>query len=136
MQTQAKIATRQPLGTQLTRFLVIGATTVSFDFGFLFLLVHILRWNYFVSAFLAFASASTLNYGLSAQYVFLGGRFRRSTEFTIFMVTTAVGLGLNQFTMWALVSGAGVNYMLAKCASVTIVTVWNFLSKKKIVFLD
>jgi putative flippase GtrA len=124
------------LVTQLARFGVIGVCTVALDFGLLYVLVKVAQLNYFLSALLAFTTASTLNYLLSVQYVFLAGRFGRAPEFTIFMVTTGVGLGLNQLTMWALVGIAGINYLLAKCASLTIVTCWNFFSKKRIVFLD
>lgn len=137
MQTQSEAAVRRlPFVTQLVRFGVIGACTVAFDFGLLYVLVNVAHLNYFLSALVAFTTASTLNYILSVQYVFLTGRFDRGPEFTIFMVTTAVGLGLNQLTMWALVGIVGINYLLAKCASLTIVTCWNFLSKKRIVFLD
>ncbi len=124
------------MAKQLVRFGAIGASTVALDFGLLYVLVNRAHANYFVSAFLAFTIASTLNYWLSVQYVFLSGRFGKGREFAIFMATTGVGLGLNQFTMWVLVGIAGINYLLAKCASMVIVTCWNFLSKKRIVFLD
>jgi putative flippase GtrA len=135
MQTQSETTVRLPLSTQLVRFGIIGGCTVAFDFGLLYVLVHSARLNYFISAFIAFVTASTLNYALSVQYVFMGGRFDKGPEFMIFMVTTVVGLGLNQLT-WLLVAIAGVNYLLAKCASLAIVTGWNFLAKKRIVFLD
>lgn len=137
MQTQLKTAVRRlPLVTQLTRFGVIGACTVAFDFGLLYVLVSVAHQSYLLSALVAFTTASTLNYLLSVQYVFVAGRFGRVSEFTIFMVTTAVGLGLNQLTMWMLVGIAGINYLVAKGASLTMVTCWNFLSKKRIVFFD
>jgi putative flippase GtrA len=137
MHTLSKTAARRfPLVTQLARFGVIGVCTVALDFGLLYVLVKVAHLNYFLSAFLAFTTASTLNYFLSVQYVFLAGRFGKAPEFTIFMVTTGVGLGLNQLTMWVLVGIVGMNYLLAKCASLTIVTSWNFLSKKRVVFLN
>ena len=137
MQTQSETVVKGlPFATQVARFGVIGSCTVAFDFGLLYVLVNVAQLNYFLSAFVAFTTASTLNYLLSVQYVFLAGRFGRAHEFAIFMVTTVVGLGLNQLTMWVLVGIAGINYLLAKCASLTIVTCWNFLSKKRIVFLD
>lgn len=136
MQTQSDTAVRLPLAPQLARFGVIGTCTAAFDFGLLYVLVHFAHLNYFLSAFVAFSTALTLNYILSVQYVFLAGRFGKASEFTIFMVTTGVGLGLNQLAMWVFVGIAGINYLLAKCASVAIVTCWNFLAKKKVVFLD
>jgi putative flippase GtrA len=137
MQSESETAVRRlPLATQLARFGVAGACTASLDFGLLYVMVNFAHVNYFISAMVAFTTASTLNYLLSVRYIFLTGRFGRGPEFTIFMVTTGVGLGLNQFTMWVLVGLARLNYLLAKCASLIIVTCWNFLSKKKIVFLD
>ena len=137
MQIQPEAAVRRlPLVPQLARFGVIGACTAALDFGLLYVLVDVERLNYFYSALVAFTTASILNYLLSTRYVFLTGRFGRGPEFTIFMVTTGVGLALNQLTMWVLVGIASFNYLLAKCVSLTIVTCWNFLSKKRIVFLD
>jgi putative flippase GtrA len=137
MQTRSENAvTGLRLPTQLIRFGVIGACTVALDFGLLYVLVNVAHLNYFLSALVAFTTASILNYLLSRQYVFLAGRFGTGPEFTIFMVITGIGLGLNQLTMWALVGMAGIHYMLAKCASLTIVTCWNFLAKKRIVFLN
>lgn len=124
------------MAEQLARFGVIGVSTVALDFGLLYVLVNRAHVNYFLATLLAFTTASTLNYWLSVQYVFLAGRFGKAGEFTLFMATTGVGLGLNQLTMWVLVGIAGINYLLSKCASLAIVTCWNFLSKKKIVFLD
>jgi putative flippase GtrA len=137
MQTQSEITvTGLPLPTQLARFGVIGVCTVALDFGLLYILVNFAHLNYFLAALVAFTAASIVNYLLSVQYVFVAGRFDKANEFTIFMVTTVVGLGLNQLTMWLLVGIAGNSYLLAKCVSLTIVTCWNFLSKKRIVFLD
>jgi putative flippase GtrA len=123
------------LPTQLARFVVVGAFTAALDFGLLFVLVKDAHVNYFYSASVAFTAASALNYLLSARYVFPASRFGRGSEFTLFMVTTGAGLALNQLTMWLLVGILSANYLLAKCASIIIVTTWNFLSKKKIVFL-
>lgn len=137
MQTESEATVRRlPLVPQLVRFGFIGICTVALDFGLLYFLVRDAYLDYFLSALIAFTAASTLNYILSVKYVFLTGRFGRGPEFSIFMVTTLVGLGLNQFTMWVLVGLAGINYLLAKCSSLMLVTCWNFLSKKKIVFLD
>jgi putative flippase GtrA len=129
-------ATRMPLNAQLARFGIIGAFTVSLDLGLLYVLVSIVHINYLLSAFVSSITATALNYLLSVQYVFLTGRFSRRLEFTVFLLTTGVGLGLNQLTMWTLVGLAGANYLFAKCVSLAVVTSWNFLSKKKLVFLD
>jgi putative flippase GtrA len=134
-ETEPAIAIPVPLITQLARFVVIGTATAGIDFALLYALVEFAHLNYLLSALVGFLTGSTLNYFLSLRYVFLGGRFSRGSEFTIFMLTTAIGLALNQVAMWAFVGIAHENYLLAKCASLTIVTCWNFFSKKRLVFL-
>src|ERR1035437_7125054 len=111
METQSEAAVGQlPLLTQWARFGVVGACTAGLDVGFLYTLVDIAHRNYFYSAMVAFTAASTLNYLLSAQYVFRAGRLGKGPEFAVFMATTGAGLGLNQLIMWLLVGIAGIKY--------------------------
>lgn len=123
------------LGHQLARFGLIGVFTVALDFGLLYFLTSVLSVHYLTSTFLAFLIASAVNYLLSIQFVFDQGRHGISKEYAMFLVTTLVGLGINQLAMWSLVSLAEVRYLPAKVFSLGVVTVWNFLSKKRLVFL-
>lgn len=120
---------------QLARFGLIGISTVALDFGLLYLLTSVLSVHYLASTFLAFLIASAVNYWLSVRFVFDQGRHGLTKEYALFLGTTLVGLGLNQLTMWSLVSLAEVRYLPAKAFSLGVVTAWNFLSKKKLVFL-
>jgi putative flippase GtrA len=77
---------------------------------------------------------STANYLLSVRWVFIPGKFRREIEFSFFMITSLVGLVLNQLTMWFFVNVPRVNYLYAKAFAIVFVTVWNFTTKKRLVF--
>lgn len=67
------------------------------------MLVSVVRMNYVLSASVSFITATALNCLLSMQHVFLPGRFSRRLEFTVFLLVTGVGLGLNQLTISTLV---------------------------------
>ncbi len=124
------------LPSQVGRFVAVGITTVALDYALLYLGTSGLGISYLISAGVAFLVASACNYVLSVRYVFISGKFPKAFEFSFFLFTSAIGLGINQLVMWFLVDFAGLNYMVAKFFSIIVVTVWNFLSKKKLVFIN
>ena len=121
---------------QIGRFVIVGAGTVCVDYGVLYLMTSRMHVSYLISTAVAFMIASTLNYVLSVRWVFESGKLSRVFEFSFFVATSLVGLLLNQLCMWLLVFVGGLNYLFAKAISIGVVTVWNFVSKKKLVFLN
>jgi putative flippase GtrA len=115
---------------------LVGVGTVSVDYAVLYVMTSRMHVAYLVSAAVAFMTASTLNYLLSVLWVFESGKFSLLFEFSLFVVTSLAGLAINQVSMWTLVSLCGLNYLLAKAISVVVVTIWNFVSKKKLVFVN
>jgi len=89
-----------------------------------------------VSAATGFIAGSALNYILSVLFVFHSGRYsRRTNEFIVFIIITLLGVLLNHGVMYM---GHGIfltNYKVVKVVSLIIVTIFNFLTKKFIVFL-
>lgn len=121
---------------QIRRFVIVGVGTVSIDYAVLYLMTSRMHVTYVVSTAVAFMLASTLNYLLSVWYVFESGKLGMVLEFSFFLATSLAGLVINQLSMGLLVSWFGFNYLLAKPISICGVTVWNFVSKKKLVFLN
>ena len=117
------------------RFVLVGAVTASLDYATLYLLTSRLGRGYLLSAAVGFMLGSTCNYLISVKWVFVPGKFRKEIEFSFFIFATAVGLVLNQLTMWSFVSVLGISYLYAKVVSIAVVTVWNFVSKKRLVFI-
>ncbi len=120
---------------QSVRFVLVGSATASLDYLTLFLLTSQLGQGYLLSAAVGFMLGSICNYLLSVRWVFVPGKFRKDLEFSFFIITGLVGLALNQLTMWFFVSVPRINYLYAKVFAVVIVTVCNFLSKKRLVFV-
>lgn len=124
------------LGVQGGKFIIVGAATATLDFMVLYLLTDHVGLGYFVSSAIGFILGSSCNYFLSIKWVFIPGKFRQSVEFTFFMATSSIGLVINQLVMWVFVSVMLINYLVAKCFALVIVTIWNFVTKKKFVFLN
>ena len=120
---------------QVLRFGVVGAVTATIDYIILYILVEYFVVNYLFATAIGFFVGSTLNYALSLFYVFEGGRFNtKFSEFSVFIIFTALGLALNHFIMWLGVDVIESNYLLIKIVSLVLVTLFNFLTKKFIVF--
>jgi putative flippase GtrA len=134
--SQVGVVTGRPksLKSQGMAFLVVGAFTASLDYLTLYLLTEFVGWSYLLSAAIGFMLGSTCNYFLSIRWVFSSGHYRQSAEFSFFIVTSIAGLVLNQFVMWLCVDQFAVHYLVSKLLAIFVVTIWNFISKKKLVF--
>lgn len=123
------------LKNQIIRFAIVGGFTAAIDYIILYLLVEYYDINYLLSTAIGFFVGSSINYILSIIYVFEGGRFRaKGIEFTVFIIFTALGLLLNHLIMWLGVDKIQSSYLLIKIVSLILVTLFNFLTKKYLVF--
>ena len=117
------------------KFCVVGGICTVIDFGVLILLREVFGVNYLIANIAAFTVSVIVNYFLSMRYVFKGKKnTSRIKEFIIFVILSAIGLGLNEFLMWASVTSLGLNYIAGKVIATGIVMVYNFFSKK--IFLE
>jgi putative flippase GtrA len=124
------------LGMQGSRFVVAGLATALLDYGVLYVLAAQAGIGYFVSAAVGFVVGSACNYVISIHWIFIPGRYAQRVEFTFFMVTSVIGLIINQIVMWFFVEIMTINYLFAKAFAITIVATWNFTAKKKLVFVN
>lgn len=86
---------------------------------------------------LAFGTSTLYHYLLCNRFVFdSGSRYQRGTEVSLVFLVSAIGLGWNLLLMWIFTSPVllGLNPMLSKIMASAIVTVWNYLSRKKWIF--
>ncbi|MGD0294818.1 MAG: GtrA family protein [Terracidiphilus sp.] len=125
-----------PLRHQARLFVLAGITTASLDYLLLFALVKFLNLNYLIAAAVSFLLASGVNYLLSVRWVFVSGRYGKSLELSVFIVTSLLGLAVNQLAMWLLVDQIHLDYRISKLFAIAAVTSWNFFSKKKLVFIN
>jgi putative flippase GtrA len=131
---------RQPLtspdlGREFLRYFMAGGGAFLADYLVLFASVQGLGLHYLAGATLGFITGSLCIYGLSTRWVFSRRtRASRVHEFTLFVLVGILGLLLNLFIMWVLTGWLAVHYLLSKLAATAIVFLFNFGSRKYLLF--
>ena len=118
---------------EMFRFCIVGGLSFLIDYGLLYALTEFVGINYLYSAGLSFTVSVAINYWLCVTYVFKGAKKQTRKQATIFIGSSIVGLGLNQICMWTFVEICGIHYMIAKIIATAIVTIWNYIMKRKAV---
>jgi putative flippase GtrA len=119
---------------QAVRFVLAGGLTASLDVALLILQVEYFGVHYLLAGFCSFTIAVTLNYLISRRWVFPSGRYKVSAEFVGFFLTSGAGLLINQVVLWIMVDHMDIDYRISKLASIVVVTIWNFATKKYLIF--
>jgi len=120
---------------QFLRYGVVGGIAFIVDFSSLVILTSTAHVHYLWSAAIAFVFGLTTNYTLSVVWVF-GSRtiFNKYAEFGVFAWIGIVGLGLNELFMWLFTGKWGVHYTTGKLMSTLLVFLWNFVSRRLLLF--
>ncbi len=123
------------LFAQIMKFGVVGVIAFLIDYGVMIILTEALGVHYLLSALVSFTVSVIFNYLASMRFVFSGKEgMSKRTEFTIFIVLSVIGLGINELGMWILVDHMHVFYMISKIFVTAVVMVWNFVTRK--IFLE
>ena len=122
------------LTIQIFRYFLIGGAAFVVDFSVLFFMASVLNINYLFSAGVSFILGLIVNFALSISWIFnkesFNWRSLAGTYFFVFVFTGLVGLGLNQFFIYAFTEWLNLNYLVSKLITVPLVLVWNFFSRK------
>jgi len=118
----------------LLRYGAASAVALIVDAAALLLLVAS-GVNYLVAAAIGFLSGLVTVYALSVRYVFDKRRMLRpSQEVAGFLATGLIGILLTQTSMGLLVGLCGVPVGAAKIPTVALVFLFNFLSRRALLF--
>lgn len=117
---------------EVIRFLFVGGFCFLLEYFLLYTLTEYGKINYLNSAAIAFTISLVVNYILCVTVVFKGAKKQTPKQMTLFIVTSLMGLGINQITMWFFVEIAGLWYMFAKVIASGIVMFWNYVTKRLI----
>lgn len=124
------------LNNQIMKFLLVGGSTFILDYIIMISLIELFNTNYLLSTAIGFIVGSILNYYLSIKFVFVSGKFKKyETEFSVFMIFTILGLGLNHLIMYSGCDLLTWDYKIVKILSLLLVTAFNFITKKIFVFI-
>ena len=116
---------------EIIRFCMVGGVSLALDYAILYALTEWAGVYYLYSSAISFSVTVVFNYWLCVVYVFKGAGKQTIRRAVIFFATGAVGLVLNQMCMWLFVTIAGLHYLIAKLGATVIVTIWNYLTKRK-----
>ena len=116
---------------EIVRFCFVGGLSLLVDCAVLYSLTEFFSVHYLYSAGISFTVSVIFNYWLCVVYVFKGAKKQTARQATIFIGSSVVGLGLNQLCMWFFVEIVTLHYMIAKLGATVIVTIWNYVMKRK-----
>lgn len=127
-------------------YLLVGGSAALLEWGLFFIffrsLMHVEAFSLqtqtvLAATTLAFGTSTLYHYFLCNRFVFdSGSRYHKGKEISLVFLVSAMGLGWNLLLMWIFTSPVllGLNPMLSKVMASAIVTVWNYLSRKKWIF--
>lgn len=116
---------------QIARFGLVGVIAFVIDYAVLLFLTEVCFVHYLISSAAAFLVSVIFNYILSIAFVFETDKNqRKTTQFTLFTLMSAGGLGINQLMMWLLSDLLFIPYQLSKFAATAVVMVYNFITRK------
>ena len=132
---------------EVIRFALTGGVCFLVELGVLILLKGVLGMDTLIATPLAFLVSVILNYFLCVVWVFKGTKNRGAGAKAGFMITSFIGLGLNELLMLLFrfvlgeeqvllaLGGREVKmYVLNKCLATLIVMIWNYFSKRSILY--
>ena len=119
---------------QAFRSLFVGAIAFVADAGLLWI-ISLTGLHYLICAVFGFLLGVYVNYWLSVKFVFTNkATLGKPGELVVYVIVGAVGLGLTMFFMWFFTEIAGLHFILSKCIATILVFVWNFTSRKVILY--
>ncbi len=119
-------------GAEMLRFAIAGGTGFVIDYGCTYVFTSLLGLHYLLSTALAFTLSVVVNYLMCAYWVFKSADTKNAGVKAGFLLTSLVGLGLNELFMYLFVDALHMHYMIAKLIAVVLVMVWNYISKRRI----
>lgn len=120
---------------QVFRFILVGLACAAIEFVLFTLLYTRFEIDYLVANVIAVVVAILMNYFLSREFVFQRSKYAMGTEIVSFVSFSIAAIILNQLVLWLLVEKIDIHQVLwSKVIAIVVVSVFNFLTKKYIVF--
>jgi putative flippase GtrA len=112
---------------QIIKFGFVGVLCTAIDFICLIIFKEVFNINALIANLLSFAISVLINYSLSMKYVF-DSKLDKRYNLIVFVVTSIVGLGINELVIWVLLD----YYIVGKLVGTGLSTIFNFISRKLI----
>ena len=132
---------------EVIRFALTGGICFVVELGILILLKGRFGVDTLIATPIAFLISVILNYLLCVVWVFRGAKNQGAGAKAGFLITSVIGLGLNELLMLVfrltlgedavimMFRGREINmYVLNKCLATLIVMIWNYFSKRAVLY--
>ena len=132
---------------EIIRFALTGGVCFLVELAVLILLKGKLGIDTLIATPIAFLVSVILNYLMCVVWVFKGAKNTNAASKAGFLITSLIGLGLNELLMllfrWMLgeesvilsLGGKDIKmYVLNKCLATLIVMIWNYFSKRAVLY--
>ncbi len=108
------------------KFGLVGASGFVLDFAITYWLKEKVRLNKYFANSTGFVLAATSNYFLNRLWTFVSSNPDIQSEYTLFIIISIIGLGINNLIIYLLTTRFSANFYLSKVIAIIIVTGWNF----------
>lgn len=120
---------------KLYRYIVVGGIAASFDLSLFLLLKQHVAYHYLIIATLSFLFATLINYFLCQQFVFPDQhKHPVKTRIALTYLVGSIGLCVHHLCLYISLEWFMLPLILAKIGAMGVAFIWNFLSRKHIVF--
>lgn len=128
---------------QFLSYFSVGGVSALVEWTLFALLLYLLDMTYPVATTLAFIVSTTTNWYLGRTFTFKDSEAYKGKsvkEYLLVFLVSAIGLGFNILLMYSFVDVLGMNTKImqtsAKVISTGIVFMWNFLSRKFLIYKE
>jgi putative flippase GtrA len=116
------------------KFALVGFSGVFIDFGFTYLFKEKIKLQKYLSNAFGFTIAASSNYFFNRIWTFRSENPEILLEYSGFIAISFIGLAINTFILWLLVSKGKYNFYLSKLFAIGFVTIWNFFANALFTF--
>lgn len=115
---------------KIVNFGIVGILATAIDFVLLFILTSGIKMDVYVAAGISFTVSLCFNFYASMKYVFVAKpEMTVMKQAVIFLITSLIGLLLNQLVMYVCIDTLGLYYLLAKGIATVLVMGFNFVAR-------
>ncbi len=110
------------------KFGVVGLSGVIVDFSLTYLFRNILKVNQYLANAIGFTVAASTNYFFNRVWTFKSSNPEVMVEYGEFLLISIIGLGINSFILWVMVSKLKRHFYFSKLIAIGITMIWNFIA--------
>lgn len=119
---------------KFVKFGLVGFSGLFVDFGLTYLFKEWIGIQKYIANAIGFMTAASSNYILNRIWTFQSENPNIAFEYTEFIIISTIGLAINTFILWLLVSRWNMNFYLSKVFAIAVATLWNFFANLLVTF--